>query len=56
MLKKYVSEQELELIFESKFSRETWEFFDEWLDRMIDEGKIESIEFDHYDISKLEVG
>lgn len=53
MHKLYVSEQELREIYDSEYIYDTREDFDEWIERKIEEGDIELIEFDHYDISKL---
>lgn len=54
MAKHYISEQELEVIFKTQFDRDTWESFEEWLDREMEEGEIELVEFGHYEVSKLD--
>lgn len=54
MSKFYVSEEQLREIFMSQFDHETWECFEEWLDREMEEGEIELVEFNHYEVSKLD--
>ena len=54
MSKFYVSEQELEEIFEKQFSNETWEYFHEWVETKRAEGEIELVEFNNYEVSKLD--
>lgn len=54
MSKFYVSEKQLEEIFETQFTHNTSEEFVEWVDRKMEEGEIELIEFDHYEVSKLD--
>lgn len=38
----------------TQFDHETWECFEEWLDREMEEGEIELVEFNHYEVSKLD--
>lgn len=54
MSKCYLNEQQLRDLYESQFSPDTWECFEEWLDREMEEGNIELIEFDHYDVTNLD--
>lgn len=54
MAKHYISEQELENIFTSQFDHDTTKSFYEWVDREMEEGNIELVEFDHYEVSKLD--
>ena len=54
MSKYYVSEQQLREIFDSQFTHDTWEEFEEWVDTKMEEGEIELVEFDHYEVSKLD--
>lgn len=54
MSKYYVSEEQLKEIFDSQFTHETWEEFEEWVDRLTEEGEIELVEFNHYEVSKLD--
>lgn len=53
-MSKIKSEQELRELFETQFDHETWECFEEWLDRKMEEGEIEICEFDHYDCGNLD--
>lgn len=53
-MSKIKSEQELRELFETRFDHETWECFEEWLDRKMEEGEIEVCEFNHYDCGNLD--
>lgn len=53
MSKYYISEQELKEIFKTQFY-ECTEGFYEWVDRKMEEGEIELVEFNCYEISKLD--
>lgn len=54
MSKYYVSEEQLREIFDLQFTHETWEEFEEWVDRLMEEGEIELVEFNHYEVSRLD--
>lgn len=55
MSKFYVSERELMIIFATQFvDDKEHEFFDEWLEAKVEEGEIELVEFNHYEVSKLD--
>lgn len=54
MSKCYVSEQQLREIFDTQFTHDTWEEFEEWVDTKMEEGEIELVEFNHYEVSKLD--
>lgn len=54
MSKFYVSEEQLRSIFDSQFTHETREEFEEWVDTKMEEGEIELVEFNHYEVSKLD--
>lgn len=52
MSKFYVSEKQLEAIFESQYGG-SWELYDEWLETKLEEGVVERVEFGIYEVSKL---
>lgn len=51
MAKCYVSEEQLRSIFDSQFTHDT---FEEWVDIKMEEGEIELVEFNNYEVSKLD--
>lgn len=54
MSKHYVSEQELQEIFEQQFDHDTGLEFYEWLDEKMEKQEVELVEFNHYEISNLD--
>lgn len=58
MSKFYISEEELRKIYDSQFAQEFKVFeergFEEFLEWYLEEGEIELVEFDHYEVSKLD--
>lgn len=52
--KYYVDEQRLQEIFDNQFSHNTQEEYGDWLDRHIETGEIEIVEFDTYEVSQLD--
>lgn len=54
MSKYYINEKELEEIFNTQFLNEACNDFGEWLDRKMEEGEIELIEFNHFEVSSLD--
>lgn len=54
MSKIYISEKKLQEIFNTRFKNEQEESFYEWLSSKVDSNEIEFVEFDNYDISKLD--
>lgn len=57
MSKFYVSEQELKKIYDSQVVNGGWINilpFNEWLEAKKEEGQIELVEFNYYEVSKLE--
>lgn len=53
MAKFYISEEQLREIFDTQFDHDTDESFVEWVDKKMEEGEIELVEFNHYEVSKL---
>lgn len=54
MSKCYMNEQQLMDLYNRQFFDTTWEDFEEWLESQIDDGNIEIIEFNHYDVTNLD--